>query len=62
MKAHMELQDYTNAMNASESPRGIVENVEFDTTMVTLQFNGYSIKVVGRELIAAVQNCLNIPS
>lgn len=59
MKVIAEILDYSDRMNAYNSPRVIVKDVWNDNQMVEITVGDKTVKVVGTEIIDAVNRCLN---
>lgn len=59
MKVIAEILDYSDRMNAYNSPRVIVKDVWNDNQMVEITVGDKTVKVVGMEIIDAVNRCLN---
>jgi len=62
MKVRCELIDYTNNFKSYSEPRVIVSDADFDRTMVKITVhNDITVKVSAKDLIAAINNCTNLP-
>jgi hypothetical protein len=60
MTAQFELIDYEDRDKAYDNPRFIVTDAGADNDMVRLKIGDSVVKVVGKELIKAVENCMRI--
>lgn len=55
-----EVKTYTDSYPSDYGDNLIVESANFDNNMVILKFGDKRIKVVGKDLITAIENCMHI--
>lgn len=59
MDVKCELIDHEDRDHAYDNPRVIITDADNDCDMVKISIIGKTVKVSGRELIAAVNRCMN---
>ena len=59
MNVKCELIDYSDRDKAYDNPRVVITDAGIDCDMVQIQIGDKTVKVSGKELIAAAKRCMN---